>query len=146
MAASAADKLYTPTILALAVELANYPNASDLELKGEARSKSCGSTVDVGIGPGPDRKISEIGISVKACAIGQAAAAIFAAAAKGKSLDELKDEQRQLEGWLRSGGATPRIKRIELLEHAREYPARHDAILLPWKAAIAALSNGPSPR
>ena len=146
MAASAAEKLYTPTILALAVELANYPNASGFELKGEARSKSCGSTVGLGIGADPDRKVGEIGISVTACAIGQGAAAIFAAAAKGKSLDELEDELRQLEGWLRSGGDTPPIERIELLEHARGYPARHDAILLPWKAAIAALSNGPSPR
>lgn len=146
MAATAAEKLYTPAILALAVELADYPFTSDFEMKGDARSKSCGSTVAVSIAADPDRKIGKLGMSVKACAIGQAAAAIFARSAKGKTQCELELELRHLEGWLHGDGAMPEVDRIELLDRARSYSARHDAILLPWKAAIGALSNDPAPR
>ena len=47
-----ADKLYTPELLGLAVALADYPADPALPLHGEARSKSCGSTLaaDIALG------------------------------------------------------------------------------------------------
>jgi hypothetical protein len=35
---------------------------------------------------------------------------------------------------------------IQQIEPARDYPGRHGAIALPWKAALDALSNGVGPR
>ncbi|QYU66279.1 hypothetical protein J4558_14920 [Leptolyngbya sp. 15MV] len=43
--------------------------------------------------------------------------------------------------WLSGAGPRPDWPGLELLEPARAYPARHAAILLPWKAALAALNK-----
>ena len=62
--------LYTPEILALAVELADYPLSDELPLRGEARSRVCGSRVALGLATGADGSVAEAGARVTACAIG----------------------------------------------------------------------------
>ena len=46
---SAAQRLYTPELLALAVELARWPRLEGATLSGEARSPTCGSTLAMDI-------------------------------------------------------------------------------------------------
>ena len=70
--------LYSPALLGLAVELAEYPLKDDMALRGEARSRSCGSTLQLGCTTDDDGAIAELGMRVSACAVGQASAAIFA--------------------------------------------------------------------
>lgn len=142
MAASAAARLYTPEILALAVELADYPLAGDLPLLGEARSRSCGSSVRVGCSVRSDGAVERFGLQATACAIGQASAAIFARQVTGRTARQLVDDGASVEKWLSGEGNLPNWPGIQLLEAAREHPARHGAILLPWKATLDALSKG----
>jgi NifU-like protein involved in Fe-S cluster formation len=78
---------------------------------------------------------------VRACAVGQAAAAIFAREAVGRDQAELAGALSQLEDWLAHKGEVPDWPGIAPLVPARAYPARHGAILLPWKAALAGLSS-----
>lgn len=134
--------LYTPEILALAVELAGFPLGDDLEQRGEAVSRVCGSKLAVALSTGADGRIARIGARVTACAIGQAAAALFLRAAPGRDRDAVAAALAEMEAWL-SGGDLPSWPDIGRLASARLYPARHPAILLPWKAALAALSNPP---
>lgn len=142
MARSSAGRLYSPQLLSLATELADYPYSQTLPLTGEARSRSCGSSVKLGARKDNDARVSELGISVAACAVGQAAAAIFASAATGRDLAELQAALQQIASWLEQSDApVPQWPRFGMLEPARAFPARHDAIALPWKAAIAALSK-----
>ena len=47
----------------------------------------------------------------------------------------------QLEAWLAGDGPVPGWPDLALVEPARAHPARHGAMLLPWKAALAALSS-----
>jgi NifU-like protein involved in Fe-S cluster formation len=75
--------LYTPEVLALATGLAAYPWDETLPLTGEARSKSCGSTIALALGLDAQGRIERVALRSQACAIGQAAAAIFAKAAPG---------------------------------------------------------------
>jgi NifU-like protein involved in Fe-S cluster formation len=140
MTGAAAGRLYTPELLALAVELARYPLTDDLPLRGEARSRSCGSTVDLALRLDGEA-IAGIGLRSRACAVGQAAAAIFAREARGRSLAHIADAEAAIARWLAQAGAQPDWPGLELLEPARAYPARHGAILLPWKAAAEALNN-----
>ena len=42
---TAAQRLYTPELLALAVELAEWPLLETAHAHGEARSATCGSTL-----------------------------------------------------------------------------------------------------
>ncbi|GAA0278959.1 iron-sulfur cluster assembly scaffold protein [Alteraurantiacibacter aestuarii] len=139
-----AEKLYTPGVLALTIELANWPAIENLPLHGEARSATCGSTLGVDLALDDAGTISSIGLRVRACAVGQAAAAIFARHAKGQDLASLQAAHDRIEGWLDGEAPIADWPDLELLVAARDYPARHGAIMLPWKAAISALSSAPA--
>lgn len=136
-----AAKLYTPEILALAVELAEYPLTTGFDRHGEARSRLCGSRVSVGITTTPEGAVARVGAQVTACAVGQAAAALYLRSACGRGVKEHAATLHALEGWLDGGHPQPDWPDLRLLAPAIVHPARHGAILLPWKAAMEALSN-----
>ena len=138
---SGAERLYTPELLTLAVGLAAYPLTDEFPLAGEARSRSCGSTLRMGVTVDDAGRIERIGMRVAACAVGQASAAIFATAAPGRTPGELADTLAALEAWLGDNGTAPEWPGLDMLAPARAYPARHGAMLLPWKAALDALSK-----
>ena len=135
-----AQRLYTPELLALAVDLAKWPPLESGR-HGEARSPTCGSTLALDLDLDEAGRIKKFGMRVRACAVGQAAAAIFARNAAGRDQAELADALAQLESWLAHDGVVPAWPGIDPLVPARAYPARHGAMLLPWKAALAALSS-----
>ena len=138
---SAAQRLYTPELLGLAVELAEYPPLDSAPAHGEARSATCGSTLAVDLAFDERSQIARLGLRVRACAVGQAAAAIFARHAPGRDLADIRDALARLEAWLEDEGPAPDWPDLALVAAARAYPARHGAMLLPWKAAAAALSS-----
>lgn len=137
--------LYSPDILAAAVRLAEYPLDPALPLAGEARSRSCGSTLALRMATDSAGRITAAGCRAQACAVGQAAASVFLEQAAGRSADDIHKARDQLAAWL-TGGAKPAWPGIELLEAAVGYPARHGAILLAWDAALAALASQPAVR
>lgn len=136
---SAATVLYTPKVLALATSLARFPLGEDLPLRGTARSQSCGSTLEVGFALDDDF-ISRIGLRSHACAVGQASATIFAEAAAGRSSAELAAAEQDIAAWL-AGGPLPAWPGIAEIAAGVNYPGRHGAILLPWRAALSALPS-----
>ena len=138
--------LYSPEILAAAVRLADHPLDPALPLAGEARSRSCGSTLTIRLATDPDGRITAAGCRAQACAVGQAAASLFLDHARGRSPQELAEARVRLAAWLTGAGETPDWPGIVLLEPARAYPARHGAILLAWDAALAALASQPALR
>lgn len=132
---ASAATLYTPEVLALATGLAAYPWDETLPLKGEARSKSCGSTIRLGLGLDAAGRIERIALRSQACAIGQAAAAIFAGAAPGRDAHEIERADEAIAAWLAGEGELPDWPGLETIAAARAYPARHGAIRLAWQAA-----------
>ncbi len=141
-----AQKLYTPELLGLAVSLADYPLDAGLPLSGEARSTACGSTLGMALALDDEGRIKRIGMRVRACAVGQAAAAIFARSSTGRDADAIDQAHQGMRGWLAGESGAPDWPGLALLEPARGYPGRHGAILLPWRAASAALSTVPAER
>ena len=139
-----AAKLYTPELLALAVELAQYPHSELHTFQGEARSKTCGSTLTMALALDDDDRIADIGMRVRACAVGQAAAAIFARHCEGRREADLETALSSMASWLDGSGPLPDWPDLAMIEPAREYPGRHGAILLPWRAAVSALSSTPA--
>ena len=132
--------LYTPAILAAATALAGYAWDEALPLRGEARSRRCGSTLALGLGVDGEGRISGIGLRAHACAIGQASAQIFANAAAGRRREEIVSARADLAGWLAGERDAPDWPGVLLIEPALAYPARHDAIMLAWDAALSALA------
>jgi NifU-like protein involved in Fe-S cluster formation len=121
--------------------LADYPADPTLPLHGEARSKSCGSTLAADIAVDGEGRIATLGLRVRACAVGQAAAAIFAGAAAGRTAGDIDEAHAALTAWLAGAGAMPDWPGLAAIAPAREFPGRHGAIMLPWTAARDALSS-----
>lgn len=133
------SKLYTPEVLALATSLASWPHDPEMPLQGRARSQSCGSTLVMSLRTDGEGAIAQLGLAAQACAIGQASAAVFAQEAIGKPRDEIAAMATAIEHWLSGHGAMPDWTGLTVLAEARHFPARHGAMMLPWRAALDAL-------
>ncbi|WP_206520252.1 iron-sulfur cluster assembly scaffold protein [Altererythrobacter sp. BO-6] len=143
MSAGTAGQLYSPTLLSLATELASYPFVGAWEHSGSARSKTCGSSIEIGLELDDRSRIARLGLRVSACAVGQASAAIFAKGGQGFDRADLAGHLAEIGSWLNEPtGAEPTWPGFGPLLVARDYPGRHGALLLPWKAALQALSKG----
>ena len=132
--------LYTPEMLALATRLGEFRWDDALPLRGEARSRSCGSRIELALAIDPGGQISALGLRPHACAVGQAAASVFAQSAQGRTAADLAESCVALNAWLVGESDIPDWPGIAVLEPARAYPARHAAILLAWEAALVALA------
>jgi NifU-like protein involved in Fe-S cluster formation len=139
--AGSADVLYSSDLLALAVSLANFPLNDGFEVVGHARSRSCGSELRLGLAVNDEGRIEKIGLKVSACAVGQAAAAIFALGAAGQSAKDIIHAANQIDLWLDGSGALPQWPDFGKLAAVQPHTGRHDALRLAWKAAIEALGR-----
>jgi NifU-like protein involved in Fe-S cluster formation len=143
MTESDTASLYTPELLALAISLSQCPYDPDSRYAGNARSRTCGSTLDASFALGEDGLIEQVGLRVSACAIGQAAAAIFAQGAAGMDANAVAAALAEIEAWL-DGGPEPRWPGFAPLLPARPHKGRHGALILPWRAALEALPKARS--
>ena len=143
------DDLYTASILRLA---ANMPRAGRLaapDASSEKISKLCGSRVLVDLKL-QDGAVVDFAQEVKACALGQASAAVLGANVMGARVDEIESARDQLRAMLKAGGPAPEGRFVDLkaLEPVKDYPARHASTLLAFEAAAeaarAALASIPS--
>ena len=135
-------KLYSNRILALASDIPHTTRLENPDASVKRRSPLCGSTVAVDVRI-EDGCIVEFGQDVRACALGQAAAAITGAAVIGRNLDELTRAQSELSAMLKSGGPVPAapFDGFEVLEPARDYKNRHASIQLSIDATVEAMEQ-----
>jgi NifU-like protein involved in Fe-S cluster formation len=140
------DDLYHPRILELAADMPNTARLAPPHdgAYGDATkvSRVCGSVVEVELTL-KDGLISAIGVHPKACALGQAAAAILAMEAVGASPREVIEARDGLRAMLKEGAAPPNGRFWELrhLEGVRHYPPRHTSTMLAFDAAAEALQQ-----
>lgn len=135
-------KLYSPELLALATGLARFPLDPALTVRAEARSRTCGSVIMLGLALGKGGQIAQIGMQVSACVIGQASAMLLAQNAAGADALAITRTTAALEQWVAGEAELPRWPDLDVLTPARAHPGRHGALLLPWTAACMALSQG----
>lgn len=138
--------LYTPQILALATDLANYPLAGEFAHRATVRSRTCGSVIELGLDTSADGAISRAGIQLAACAMGQASAAIMAAALEGRTAPDIAAVRAGLNAWLAGKGELPDWPQMDLLSPALPHKGRHGALILPWTAACEALCSAEASR
>lgn len=138
-AEAVAAALYSTDLLRLAVEAASHPRLNQPTASEEARAPLCGSRIALDLALDQSGRVASIGFDINACAVGQASAAILASAIQGQSVDALRRMADALALWLADTAAPmPEWPRLIQLAEARSYPARHGAILLPWRAAATA--------
>jgi NifU-like protein involved in Fe-S cluster formation len=133
------DDLYSARILGLA---ANMPRAGRLaapDASAEKVAKLCGSRVIVDVVMDGD-KVADFAQEVRACALGQAAAAVLGAHVIGASLDEIEVARDAFRAMLKTGGPPPggRFSDLAMLEPVKDYAPRHASTLLAFEATVEA--------
>jgi NifU-like protein involved in Fe-S cluster formation len=133
-------KLYSARILGLAADIPHLGRLSDPQGTARKRSPLCGSTVTVDVVI-KDGRIAEFAQDVKACALGQASAAVLGEAVVGRTLPELQAARDSLRAMLKDGGPVPAapFDGYEVLLPARDYKNRHASILLALEAVCEAM-------
>jgi NifU-like protein involved in Fe-S cluster formation len=133
------DDLYSAKILKAAANMPHAGRLAEPQGSSEKVSKLCGSkiTVDLDL---TDGKVSRFAQDVKACALGQAAAAVLGAHAIGASVQEIESARDQLRAMLKAGGSPPtgRFADLAMLEPVKDYAPRHASTMLAFEAAVEA--------
>ena len=137
------DDLYSAKILKLA---ANMPRAGRLASPGgsaEKVAKLCGSRIIVDVVMQADQ-VTDFAQEVKACALGQASAAILGANIIGATAGEIEMARDAFRAMLKTGGPAPtgRFADLSMLEPVKDYPPRHASTLLAFEAAVEACRAG----
>jgi NifU-like protein involved in Fe-S cluster formation len=131
--------LYNADILRLASTIPLHQRLADPQGSSEKRSPICGSRVTVDVNLGPDGRVSEAGLLVRACALGQASSNLLAAEIIGRTPAELAAARDRLTAWLAAGeGEAPEWPGLHLFGPALTYTARHPSIRLAFEAAAEA--------
>ncbi|MBW3558229.1 MAG: iron-sulfur cluster assembly scaffold protein [Proteobacteria bacterium] len=141
------DDLYSDRILRLA---ANMPRAGRLaqpDGTAEKTAKLCGSRIVVDLRM-EDGRVADFAQDARACALGQAAAAVLGANVIGASAAEIEAARDALRAMLKAGGPAPegRFADLAVLAPVREFPPRHASTLLAFEAAVAAVADAQARR
>jgi NifU-like protein involved in Fe-S cluster formation len=133
------EPLYTRDILRLAASIPHLGRLSEPEASVAKRAPVCGSHIVVDLVLDGSGRVAAIGQEVKACAFGQASAALLGAHVLGRTPTELADARDTLSAWLAGTSDDPGAwPGLDVLAPARRLSARHGAILLPFQAAAEA--------
>ena len=132
-------KLYSQRILALAAAIPHAGRLAPPAASARRRSPLCGSTVTVDLRL-EDGRIVDFAQEVRACALGQASAAVLGAVVLGLDRAEVARGRDALHRMLTAGGPVPDapFEGYEVLLPARDYRNRHASILLALDATLAA--------
>ena len=135
-------KLYSGRILELAADIPLTERLDHPQATVKKRSPLCGSTVTVDIAVAGGRVVA-FGQDVKACALGQASAAVVGGAILGRDRAELEQARDELRAMLKQDGPVPSapFDGLEVLRPARDYKNRHASIMLALDAATEAFAT-----
>ena len=133
------DDLYSAQVLKLAANLPRSGRLPAPDASAEKVSKLCGSRVRVDLKLEGER-VSDFAQEVKACALGQAAAAVLGEHVIGASLAEIEAARDALRAMLKGGGPAPegRFADLAMLAPVKDYPPRHASTMLAFEAAAEA--------
>lgn len=134
--------LYNSDILRLATAIPHQTRLDAADATAERRSPICGSRVTVDVRLDAAGRVTALGQEVRACALGQASAALMAAHAIGRSEAELAEARDALAAYLDGArddpGAWPGL---DLFAPARPHKARHPSIRLAFEAVAEAAAR-----
>ena len=136
------DDLYSARILKLVAEIPHAGRLPAPDASVEKVAKLCGSRIIVDVTV-KDGKVVDFAQEVRACALGQASAAVLGAHVIGAGLDEIEMARNALRDMLKVDGPPPegRFAELAVLEAVKDYPARHASTLLAFEAAAEAVRN-----
>ena len=134
------EQLYNQAILRLASAIPHEGRLADAHASATRVSPICGSRVIAHVALGPDGRVGRFAQEVRACALGQAAAAILGEGVIGCTPGELAAACDGLAAFLKDEAPAP-WPALGVFAPARPYRARHPSILLAFDAAAEAAAR-----
>ncbi len=134
-------QLYSSKILALTATIPDFKHLQSPQATVKRRSPLCGSTVLVEVSL-HDGAVSEFTQQVRACALGQAAAAVVGSVVVGLTAEQIAQARDELEKMLTQGAPTPSppFEQLHLLRPAKDFKNRHASIMLSLEATSEAVA------
>lgn len=133
------EPLYNTQILRLAASVPLAERLANPQASVVRVSPVCGSRVTVDLDLGADGRVSRFGQEVRACALGQASAALLGGSIIGRAPAELAAARDALTGYLKGTDDAPGDwPGLDVFAPARPHKARHGSILLAFQAAADA--------
>lgn len=131
-------ELYSTDILRWTTRIPHTERIEGADATVVKTSRVCGSriTADAMF---TDGRISVFGQEVKACALGQASAAIVGQNVLGLGKEELEDITERFRHMVKTGEADfpEKWKDLSLLAPVKDHPGRHGSVLLPFECLEA---------
>ncbi len=136
------DGIYNRGVLDLAGNLSRLGRLEAPDASATAQSRLCGSTVTVDLKMDGDHVV-DFAHEVRACALGQAAAAVMAKNVVGATEDELRTVRDEMRRMLKENGPPPegRFAELAVLEPVRDYRPRHASTMLTFDAVVDAIDK-----
>jgi NifU-like protein involved in Fe-S cluster formation len=135
--------IYNARMLRLAAEAAGAGRLAEPDTSAEIVNPTCGDriTLDLQVAGG---RIAAIGYEVHACVLTQASASLLGRHAPDRTAAEIGAVAAQVEAMLRAGGDAPGGDWSDYvaLEPVRAHTSRHECVMLPLRALLAALAAG----
>ena len=134
--------LYNRDILRLAASIPHHHRLAAPQATTEKSSPICGSRVTADVVTDSLGRLVELGLEVRACALGQASASLMGAHAIGRSAAELAEARDALADYLAGRRDDPGgWPGLAIFADARRFTARHASILLAFEAAAEATAR-----
>lgn len=128
------SELYNTEILRLTTQIPHLVRLDSADVTAMKTSRICGSriTADARV---QDGVITGFGQEVKACALGQASAAIVGEQVIGLTEAELKDIAARFRHMVKTGEADfpEKWQKLALLSAVTDHPGRHGSVVLPFE-------------
>jgi len=132
--------LYNTAILRLAASIPHAVRLDGPQASVVRVSPVCGSKVTVDLDVDDAGRVARFGQEVRACALGQASAALLGAHVVGRSGAEIAAARDALAAYLKGSADAPGDwPGLDLFAPARPHKARHGSILLAFQAASDAV-------
>lgn len=133
-----AEILYNTAILRLAASIPHAVRLDAPQASVVRVSPVCGSKVTVDLDLDAAGRVVRFGQEVRACALGQASAALLGQHIAGKTAADLAAARDALAAYLRGEVDATGWPGLDLFAPARPHKARHGSILLAFQAAADA--------
>lgn len=134
------QSIYNDAIMAAARDAGCQGPLEGADLRARVDNPLCGDRTTLELELAGDR-IARAAHQTRGCLLTQAAAALLARHAGGRTADELLGLRAVVERFLRDGGPADGLAGLDIFTPVRAVPSRHDCVLLPFKALERALAD-----
>jgi len=137
------DDLYSSKLLALSASIAHLGRLDTPQGSATRHARLCGSVVTADAVLADDESVELFAQDVKACALGQASAAVLGQGVIGASLEEITTARDGLRALLAGEEASfdARFADLSIFEAVRDYKARHASVMLAFEATADAIEQ-----